>query len=153
MFGEEDCEVVTLITYDRDERTFIPDDETGTFPPVVSPAPPVQPCGTECDDIIFQLCNEVNVLRFGDRSVFGTPDLDGDSLLITVMDEFEDGWGKINYYFDDDHVDYTGLVGLPVTGFAAYQFENDFVESDDGTVKAFYGGLFQHKGNVRRISD
>ena len=34
-----------------------------------------------------------------------------------------------------------------------YQFENDFVESDDGTVKAFYGGLFQHKGNVRRVSD
>jgi hypothetical protein len=103
--------------------------------------------------VIFELCNEVNVLRFGERSVFGTlEDVDGESLLVTVMDEFEDGWGWIDYYFDDDHVDAQGLVGLPVTGFAAYQFENDFVEGDDGTVKAFYGGTFQHKGNVRRVS-
>ena len=41
---------------------------------------------------------------------------------------------------------YHGLLGLPVTGFAAYEFENEFL---DGVVKANYGGLFQHKGNVR----
>ena len=147
LYGAEDCELVALVTYDRDERTF-QDTPTGS-PPTVSPAPPTTPG----EDVVFELCNEVNVLRFGERSVFGTlEDVDGDSLLVTVLDEFEDGWGWIDYYFDDDHVDSQGLVGLPVTGFAAYQFENDFVEGDDGTVKAFYGGLFQHKGNVRRIS-
>ena len=38
---------------------------------------------------------------------------------------------------------------LPATGFAAYEFENDFV--DGGSVKAYYGGLFMHRGNVRRV--
>jgi hypothetical protein len=146
LYGEEDCEIVTLLTYDRDERTF--EETPGGRPPTVSPAPPIVPG----EDVIFQLCNEVNVLRFGERSVFGTlADVDGDSLLVTVNDEFTDGWGWINYGFDSNHKDVLGMVGLPVTGFAAYQFENDFVEGDDGTVKAFYGGLFQHKGNVRKV--
>ena len=62
-----------------------------------------------------------------------------------------DGWGWIDYFLEKKHVDSRGLVGLPVTGFAAYQFENGFVTNDDGDpVKAFYGGLFQHKANVRR---
>jgi hypothetical protein len=43
--------------------------------------------------------------------------------------------------------DEEGLVGLPVTGFSAYEFENDFV--DGGDVKAYYGGLFGHKASVR----
>jgi hypothetical protein len=155
LFGEDDCEIVSLVTYDRDERTFT-EERGGALPPVVSPAPP-NVCNPEiefCVDVIFQLCNEVNVIRFGDREIFGTlEDLDGSSLLVTVQDEFEDGWGWIDYGFDPDHKDYAGLVGLPVTGFAAYQFENDFVENDEGDmVKAFYGGLFQHKGNVRRVS-
>ncbi len=146
LYGEDDCEVVALLTYDRDERTF--EETPGGRPPTVSPAPPITPG----EDIVFQLCNEVNVLRFGERSVFGTlDDIDGDSLLLEVNDEFTDGWGWISYGFDSDHVDALGMVGLPVTGFAAYQFENDFVEGDDGTVKAFYGGLFQHKGNVRKV--
>jgi len=146
LFADEDCELVGLVSYDRDERTFR--ETPGGRPPQVSPAPPTIPG----EEVIFQLCNEVNVLRFGERSVFGTlEDLDGGSLLVTVNDEFEDGWAWIDFYADDDHVDSNGMVGLPVTGFAAYQFENDFVEGDDGTVKAFYGGLFQHKGNVRRV--
>jgi len=152
-YGASDCEVVSLVTFDRDERTFT-EERGGILPPVVSPAPPYV-CNPEiefCRDVVFELCNEVNVLRFGERSIFGTPeDIDGDSLLLTVQDEFTNGWGWIDYYFDKDHVDDEGLAGLPVTGFAAYQFENDFVEGDDGSVKAFYGGLFQHKGNVRRV--
>jgi hypothetical protein len=147
LYGAEDCELVGLVTYDRDERTF-KEDPTGS-PPTVSPAPPVTPG----EDVIFELCNEVNIIRFGERSVFGSlADVDGDSLVVTVMDEFTDGWGWIDYGLEPGHVDSQGLVGLPVTGFAAYQFENDFIEADDGTVKAFYGGLFQHKGNVRRVS-
>ena len=38
-------------------------------------------------------------------------------------------------------------IGLPVTGFAAMEFENGYL--DGGSVKANYGGLFRHKGNVR----
>jgi hypothetical protein len=155
LYHADDCELVSLVTYDRDERTFT-EERGGILPPVVSPAPP-SVCNPDiefCVDVIFELCNEVNVLRFGERSIFGTlEDLDGDSLLLSVQDEFEDGWGWIDFYFDKDHEDYAGLVGLPVTGFAAYQFENGFVENDEGDdVKAFYGGLFQHKGNVRRVS-
>ena len=41
------------------------------------------------------------------------------------------------------------LVGLPVTGFSAYEFENDFAEGGD--VKAYYGGLFGHKASVRGL--
>jgi hypothetical protein len=141
------CEVVELVTYDRNERTYT-DPETPGKPPVVSPAPPQTPG----KPVKFSLCNEVNVLRFGSREIFNTPEIDDDSLLVTVTDEYDEGWGWIDYYADTDHMDSVGLVGLPVTGFAAYQFENGYVENDEGgQVIAFYGGLFQHKGNVRKV--
>ena len=98
-------------------------------------------------------------MRGGDGVMFGTPDLGGSSLLIEVEPGFENGWARINFYdpdVEDDelHVDKQGLAGLPVIGFAAYEFENSFVTGSDGVqdVKAFYGGLFGHRGNVRRIS-
>ena len=56
------------------------------------------------------------------------------SLLLTIDNEFENGWGMIDLgmALDKDknmvHVDYAGLVGLPVTGFAAEEFENEFVD-------------------------
>ncbi len=62
------------------------------------------------------------------------------------------GWGRMNLGFQGDdglRFDREGLVGLPVVGFAAYQFKNDFFADDD--IQAFYGGLFGHKYNVRRI--
>lgn len=142
------CEELSLVVYDRDERTY--NEKTPGNPPVVSPAPPKD----NPDDIVFELCNEVNVLRFNEREVFYTPELEGDSLLVTVHNPagFEDGWGWIDYYYDTDHVDYAGLVGLPVTGFAVNKFDNDFVMNDAGEfVKAFYGALYWHKGNVRKI--
>jgi len=158
--GEPLCEIVTLKTWDREEDTFIPEGPGSvTRPPVVSPAPPddcVPGYEEECTtETVFQLCNEVNLLRFGDRNVFGTPSFDGDSLLLTVDDEFENGWGRIQFgpagIAGDIRTDENGLVGLPVTGFAAYEFENDFVEGDG--IKAYYGGLFGHRGNVRRIAN
>ena len=159
LYGDEYCELLSLVTYDRSERSFY-EERGGSLPPVVSPAPPYvcDPAIEFCAVVPFELCNEVNVLRFGERSIFGTPTIDDDSLLVSITladnpdDQIDDadGWGWIDYYFDERHVDSRNMVGLPVTGFAAYQFENDFVESDDGTVKAFYGGLFQHKSNVRR---
>jgi hypothetical protein len=146
LFDGEACEEVALKTWDRDERTYNPS-EPGR-PPVVSPAPPQD----DPDDVVFELCYETNILRFGERPIFDTPTLEDQSLLVSVMDEFTDGWGWIDYYYDTDHVDTAGLVGLPVTGFAAYKFDNNFVQNEEGDdVKAFYGGLYQHKGNVRRI--
>jgi len=158
LFGADDCELAALVTYDRDERTFT-EERGGSFPPVVSPSPP-SPCDPAiqfCEDVIFELCNEVNVLRFGERSVFNSTVFEDDeSLVVTVINEFGEGWGWIDFGLRDKdgdliHVDSQGLVGLPVTGFAAQQFENDYVEGDDGTVKAFYGGLYRHASSVRKV--
>jgi hypothetical protein len=154
------CEIVGLQTWDREENTYIPDEvepPTGDRPPTVSPSlpgcdPVLDPdqCGIPVTETPFQLCNEVNVLRFGEQSVFGTPDFNGDSLLLTVDDEYSAGWGRVNLsgYGDVTRVDDMGLIGLPITGFAAYQFENGYL--DGGSVKANYGGLFRHKGLVSR---
>ncbi len=151
LFDGESCDDVTLKTWDRDERTFLADTPTGVIPPVVSPSLPCIGDDCETSETPFQLCYEVNVLRFGEESIFGTPTLDEQSLLLSVQDEFTEGWGRINFYSDSDHVDFANLVGLPATGFAAYEFENEFLGGGD--IKAFYGGLFGHKGNVRRICD
>jgi hypothetical protein len=157
-FDGEACEVVDIQTWDREERTPEEDDPSGLRPPTVSPSLP-QPCDPEtevCTTTVFKLCNEVNVIRMEDadapgEGIFGTPDIGGDSLLILADPQYENGWARINLYnADTDHVDEAGLAGLPATGFAAQEFENNFVEG--GSVKAFYGGLFGHKGNVRRVS-
>ena len=168
LFGEVDsddnplCETVSLKTWDREEDTFMSTTPGNPIrPPVVSPSLPA------CDDADdprcrpgeapFQICNEVNVLRFGDNALFGTPGFDEGSLLLSVEDEFEAGWGRLTFTganavsgLEADNG--VNLLGLPVTGFAAYKLENGFVESEMGTVQAYYGGLFGHKGNVRATS-
>jgi hypothetical protein len=165
VFGEVDdddnplCENASLRTWDREEDTFTPTDPDNPIrPPVVSPSLPV--CDDENDprcrpgEAPFQICNEVNVLRFGEKELFGTPGFDEGSLLLSVEDEFEAGWGRMTFTSANANMGLperngTYLLGLPVAGFAAYKLENGFVESDMGTVQAYYGGLFGHKGNVR----
>jgi hypothetical protein len=148
----EACEYATIQLWDREERTYDPDEPTGTRPPVVSPSIPGEcdPAIQICDTTPFELCYEVNVLRFGDNVVFSTPEVDGASLLVEIDGEFDNGWARIDLFADTDHEDYAGLVGLPTAGFAAQEFENNFLEG--GSVKAYYGGLFNHRGNVRRIT-
>lgn len=151
IFEGESCDYVELQTWDREEDTFSPDDPGGTIPPVVSPSIPgdCDPGLEVCDTTPFELCYEVNVLRFGDGVIFGTPTIEGNSLLLTVDNQFDAGWGRIDLGADEEnHYDYAGLVGMPATGFAAMEYENNFAEGF--TVKAYYGGLFGHKGNVRR---
>jgi hypothetical protein len=165
LLGADICEVVSLTTWDREELTATAPEVPGdVLPPVVSPSPPIE---FTCEDFgncptFFDLCNEVNVLRFGENSVFGTPTFgeegEEDSLLLSVEDEFDAGWGRVNMeegrdLADDgvtpitlERIDSQGLKGLPVTGFAAYEFENGYL--DGGSVKANYGGLFQHKTSV-----
>lgn len=155
--GDPLCEVVSLRTWNREEDTFTPGGPDPIVrPPVVSPAPP-NPCAPgfeeECTvEAVFQLCHEVNVLQFGEDDVFGTPSFDEGSLLLSVEDEFQDGWGRLNLGIAGAgqlRTDDEGLVGLPVAGFAAYEFENTFLGG--GSIQAFYGGLYGHKYNVRRV--
>lgn len=150
-FDGEACEVVSYSNWDREESAEDPD-TPGQRPPIVSPAPPG---GSRPDTEDFVLCYEVNVLRFGDEEIFGTES----ELLATVEDTPANGWAKVGFSYVADfkdefgkierHQDSAGLVGLPVIGFAAEEYENGFV--GDGTVLANYGGLFDHKASVRRI--
>ena len=140
IFDGEACEAVSLRIWDREESPTV---EGGNIiPPIVSPAPPgVAPPG----EAPFELCYEVNVLRFGETSVFGTES----DLLLMVDDTPESGWGRITFGTDADdeeHQDANGLRGLPVTGFAAEQYVNGTLAG--GSVLANYGGLFGHKGSV-----
>jgi hypothetical protein len=157
LWDGEACEEASLRLWDREESVF--EEEFGFTPPVVSPAPPAPPGETEAP---FELCYEVNVLRFGEGSVFGGDLIDDDAYGLTYsVSEIAPaaGWGRITLSGsdgkgkcvacdkDDDelHVDGAGLYGLPVTGFAAETYTNGFVA--DG-VLANYGGLFDHKGSV-----
>ena len=153
--GQRFCEPVFLSTWDREEAfPEDPDVPVDVRPPVVSPSLPVCDSSVDprCQDPVapFQICNEVNILRFGDNEVFGSPELEGgalgpESLVYHVDAPFTNGWAKLDLG-GEGREDENGLLGLPVTGFAAYEFENEFLS---GGVKANYGGLFQHKGNVR----
>ena len=156
-FDGKACEEVEFFGWDRNENA-IAGVTPGENPPIVSPAPPGDP--SKPGAAPFELCYEVNILRFGDEEVFGTTS----DLLLTVTGTADSGWADVNFSLlaDDDHPivakgvelhqDLNGLVGLPVIGFAAYEFENSFLGSPGASVLANYGGLFGHKGSVRRIS-
>jgi hypothetical protein len=131
-FDGESCDEVQYFQRDREES---PSVTPGVIvPPVVSPAPPP---GDTPETPIFELCYEVNVLRFGEESVFGTES----DLLYSVTNTPDEGWARITFFGKDE----VGLVGLPVIGFSAEQYTNGFLE---GGVLANYGGLFNHKGSV-----
>ena len=150
-FDGEACEVVSYEPWDREENV-TEGPPPGTRPPIVSPAPPG---GSRPESDDFVLCYEVNVMRFDDGEVFGT---DSD-LLVEAVAPAGAGWANVNFSYISDfkdglgkierHQDRNGLVGLPVIGFAAEEYENGFL--DGGSVLANYGGLFDHKGSVRRI--
>jgi len=149
LFGDPECEVIGFESWDREEDPTVT--EHGVEPPIVSPAPPGDPTPGVVD---FILCHEVNVMRFGPNSIFGTTS----DLLVEVENTHPNGWASMDFSWtvdlEDDngegpqHVDTQGLIGLPVVGFAAQQYENGFLEG--GTVLANYGGLFGHKSSVRQ---
>jgi hypothetical protein len=171
LFDGESCDPFSMRIWDREEDASSSDNPSD--PPIVSPPPP----GGSTPDVENVICYEVNVLRFGNGDdfpvIFGTPTIQGSSLLKTVDTgsvEFDEsagakpranGWARINWFSegaileDEDYYyeeDYNGLVGLPVTGFWAEQFENGFLGTPEASILSNYGGLFQHKGNVRRIA-
>jgi hypothetical protein len=158
VFDGEACEVFGMSIWDREENAA--DGPNNPVPPIVSPPPPGGGTPTAPNEI----CYEVNIFRFGNDGtfvpVFGTTSdllktVDTGSIVYdngTMSKPRENGWARINWGLDPEHVDYNGLVGLPVTGFWAEQFTNGFLGTPEASVLANYGGLFEHKGNVRRIS-
>jgi hypothetical protein len=150
LFNGEACELAFLGVWNREES---PVGAPGNIPPIVSPPPPGGSPGGS-----FTLCYETNVLRFGadDVPAEGSEILKSDASTVrnvTLPADHQSGWANINFHYNDSegvpvHRDWAGLIGLPVTGFWAEQFENGFLFG--GTVLANYGGLFDHKANIRR---
>ncbi|RLA50848.1 MAG: hypothetical protein DRQ98_12320 [Gammaproteobacteria bacterium] len=175
------CEVVLLDTlWNREEQSFIaPIDPGDPVPPIVSPAPPgvIDPVNPI---IPFELCYETSVIRFGavgptPKIETGTEILGSVNYHNIDNTElgYETGWARLqleDYPHDanGDGIidkfeaelkrqplgsfgDALGLAGLPVTGFAVYQFDNGFL-GDGADVLAHYGGIFQHKGTRKLAS-
>lgn len=140
LFDGEACEIFDIENWDQEESPSTPGKEN--IPPIVSPPPPP---GTSTPDAPFAFCYEVNRMKFGDNDIFGESDL-----LYTVDTDIEAGWARINWGSDPRHEDSAGLIGLPVTGYWAVRYENGFLGTPEASVLANYGGLFEHRGNVRR---
>ncbi|HET6565696.1 MAG TPA: hypothetical protein VFG52_09815, partial [Xanthomonadales bacterium] len=140
VFNGTACELFSLENWDQEESPTTPG--TVNKPPIVSPPPPG---GTPPGSTPFALCYEVNRMKFGGSDIFGASDL-----LYTVDTGVEAGWARINWGADPEHEDSVGLIGLPVTGYWAVQYTNGFLGTPEQSVLANYGGLFEHRGNVRR---
>jgi len=150
-FDGEACEQAGFGIWDANENA----SATPEFDdlPIVSPPPPDPETPEE---VVFELCYETSVLRFGDSDIFGSRNYH------TVNTSNPSGWALIDFGIDGadkdsdpDHVltgefgpdsNYTTeLIGLPVTGFWAAKFVNGVLP---GGVLANYGGLFDHKGST-----
>jgi len=174
-FDGEACEPFSINIWDREESSGEGPDNRGR--PIVSPPPPAgedeDVDGEICYEVnVLRFGNEdVFVPVFGTTSDLlltvdtGAIPYDNGSMFKPVYN----GWAKIDWNPEGDAVlcesgncwtigrnqrifddNWFGLVGMPVTGFWAEQFENGFLGSPGDRVLANYGGLFQHKGNVRR---
>jgi len=143
-FNGKSCDAVVFKSWDREESPTEPGGDI--VPPIVSPAPPIPP-GPEGTP--FELCYEVNVLRFGETSVFGTES----DILYSVTGTADAGWARITMQDEDQVLESNSgdsLVGLPITGYSAEQYTNGELA---GGVLANYGGLFSHKGSVCAVGD
>lgn len=141
LFNGTACELFSIEDWDQEESPTTPG-TPGNRPPIVSPPPPG---GTPPSSTPFALCYEVNRMKFGGNDIFGDS-----TLLYTVDTGTEAGWARIDWGADPKHVDFAGLIGLPVTGYWAVQYVNGFLGTPEQGVLANYGGLFEHRGNVRR---
>jgi len=177
VFDGEACEPFDMYVWDREEKSGEDADNPGR--PVVSPPPPGGGTDEEPNEICYEV-NVLRFGNDGTFvPIFGTPDIGGQSILKTVdtgavpfdngtqFKPIYNGWARIDWNPTGDavlceagpcynargvnyNIDWYGLVGMPVTGFWAEQFENGFLGSPGDRVLANYGGLFWHKGNVRR---
>jgi hypothetical protein len=156
IFNGEACEWYEVVdVWDREESPSL----TQGSGPIVSPPPPGNaPPGSS------EICYETNVIRWSNdetpddgTEIFGSPAAKSITLAPGLTWEglpAKSGWAQLNFWnpatagTSAEHIDWEGLVGLPVTGFWALAVTNSFVGDDN--VIANYGGLFGHKANIRR---
>jgi hypothetical protein len=128
------CEPVTLELWDREEAFEPP----ATEGPVFSPAPPAPPGPPG-----FNICTEVSVITFGDGSAIEASDKIRYGLPNV---EFTEGWASLQLIQSAENTlvsDNDVLTGLPATGFAVFEYTNNFL--DGGDVKANYEAAVEHK--------
>ena len=142
------CDDVSLVRYDREERTV---KTPGSF----SPPPPT---------VKDSICWEANVITFNSSNVFGSKN------VANINTTFENGWMSMNFpvILSTAGIPYSAAAhqlggslttrvdlfnastsfataatyyGLPVIGFAAWTFSNGNV----GGVLSNYGGNYIHK--------
>jgi hypothetical protein len=179
------CETVGLYRmYDREER--YPGDPDCGLPggaacplpgdPIVSPKPPIDPIDPLAP-ILFNLCYESNIIRFGGDAFHipeaGLPaetEILGAPTYLNFNNEeagYEYGWARVEL---DEYVEVVNLPGggfiatetsrdpigllngLPTTGFAVSKFYNGFLTDLQGNrVLSAYGGLVDHRSS-RKVS-
>lgn len=112
------CEVVGIVQYDREEKTFVPD--LGFSP---------KPKGQS-----LAICNEVAVIAHGTGA---TSAMSVETGLSNLPYSYSEGWQKISFPTQQAVLPAGGYVkGLPAIGFAAYKVNNGAMS---------YGNAAEHK--------
>lgn len=141
------CEPVGVSIWDREEAVVVT--STG---PIFSPAPPSTPT-TE-----FNLCKEVNVISFGgaDSALNASA-----RILHGLQPDYDEGWAALSFTqgfnlaalqgkqpnareLESDGGDV--FLGLPVTGFAVFNYQNGELA---GGVLANYAASSKHKSTIQ----
>ena len=146
--GKEACEEYTIQTWDREERTFVP--EGGQVKPPFSPY-----TFEDTPDKPVEICYETNILTFGiqeaggegtfDSTFYGMePSTSAGRIQTRIGTEYNNGWAELTWTDAGHAINYDNfdLLGLPAVGFAAVQFENGTIE---GGILANYASAHQHK--------
>jgi hypothetical protein len=177
-FNDGACEIIKAGPgkygiWNREEETIYPpeDPPPGYVPPQFSPAPS-NPDAPPPEVPTTVLCYETTVVRFGENPaaegfLYGGPtEILGSTrpIITNVTPVGENGWAQVDLSDGSDPnedemvdralCDVTGvcLVGLPIVGFAAMEFQNGFAPtSDGGLATQHYGGIFGHKA-TRMVS-
>ncbi|MCK9247024.1 MAG: hypothetical protein M0P11_08765 [Anaerolineaceae bacterium] len=132
------CEQIVYEYWDREEANIAPVDIVN--PPLPSPLPPFIP--TEIVGI--NLCTEVTVVSFGEDSALNASE---NIRLGLPTGEYTEGWARISFDNLSTRVlpgDGPTLRGLPVVGFAVFEYQNGSV----GGVLSNYGSSATHKSEV-----
>ncbi len=141
--GVNACEPVSLVSWDREEAFEPP----GSDGPIFSPAPPSTPVGPD-----LTICTEVSVITYAADSAVGA----SSAIRYGYSPEDNEGWAYLDFLTNSlvstlpadarmltDQAGTTTFEGLPVTGFAVFQYVNGTL--DGGSVLANYAASVEHK--------
>ena len=177
-FNDGACEIIKAGPgergiWNREEETiFVPTQPPpGFVPPGFSPSPSNPPPDAPPIPTTV-LCYETSVVRFGENPaaegfLYGGPTeiLGSTRPIVTNVEPIgENGWAQVDLSDGSDPneaeavqrelCDETGycVIGLPIVGFAAMEFQNGLAPtSDGGLATQHYGGIFSHKA-TRMVS-